>query len=45
MAELACELGVSMTTVSRSLSDQPSIGAATKHRVLGFSLQRGEKLR
>ncbi|WP_460583231.1 LacI family DNA-binding transcriptional regulator [Hymenobacter arcticus] len=34
MADLARELGVSMTTVSRALSDHHSIGAATKQRVL-----------
>lgn len=34
MADLARELGVSMTTVSRALSDHYSIGAATKQRVL-----------
>jgi LacI family transcriptional regulator len=34
MADLAHELGVSMTTVSRALSDHHSIGAATKQRVL-----------
>ena len=33
MADLARELGVSMTTVSRALSDHYSIGAATKQRV------------
>ncbi|QKG52440.1 LacI family DNA-binding transcriptional regulator [Hymenobacter sp. BRD67] len=33
MADLARELGVSMTTVSRALSDHHSIGAATKERV------------
>ena len=34
MADLARELGVSMTTISRALSDHHSIGAATKQRVL-----------
>jgi LacI family transcriptional regulator len=34
MADLARELGVSMTTVSRALSDHHSIGQATKQRVL-----------
>ena len=34
MADLARELGVSMTTVSRALSDHHSIGVATKQRVL-----------
>jgi LacI family transcriptional regulator len=34
MADLARELSVSMTTVSRALSDHHSIGAATKARVL-----------
>jgi LacI family transcriptional regulator len=34
MADLARELGVSMTTVSRALSDHHSIGPATKQRVL-----------
>jgi len=34
MADLARELGVSMTTVSRALSDHHSIGLATKQRVL-----------
>ena len=33
MADLARELGVSMTTVSRALSDHHSIGPATKQRV------------
>jgi len=33
MADLARELGVSMTTISRALSDHHSIGAATKQRV------------
>ena len=30
MADLARELGVSMTTISRALSDHHSIGPATK---------------
>ncbi|MGI4863759.1 MAG: LacI family DNA-binding transcriptional regulator [Janthinobacterium lividum] len=34
MADLARELGVSMTTVSRALSDHHSIGPVTKQRVL-----------
>ncbi|WP_426058148.1 LacI family DNA-binding transcriptional regulator [Hymenobacter sp. B1770] len=34
MADLARELGVSMTTVSRALSDHHSIGPATKQAVL-----------
>ncbi|SMC00571.1 transcriptional regulator, LacI family [Hymenobacter roseosalivarius DSM 11622] len=34
MADLAKELGVSMTTVSRALSDHYSIGPATKQKVL-----------
>jgi len=34
MADLARELGVSMTTISRALSDHHSIGAATKQAVL-----------
>jgi LacI family transcriptional regulator len=34
MADLARELGVSMATISRALSDHHSIGAATKQRVL-----------
>jgi LacI family transcriptional regulator len=34
MADLAQELGVSMTTVSRALSDHHSIGPATKQAVL-----------
>lgn len=34
MADLARELGVSMTTVSRALSDHYSIGPATKQKVL-----------
>ncbi|HEX8350452.1 MAG TPA: LacI family DNA-binding transcriptional regulator, partial [Hymenobacter sp.] len=34
MADLARELGVSMTTISRALSDHHSIGPATKQRVL-----------
>lgn len=34
MADLARELGVSMTTVSRALSDHSSIGPVTKQRVL-----------
>ncbi|MDO7848474.1 LacI family DNA-binding transcriptional regulator [Hymenobacter sp. M29] len=34
MADLARTLGVSMTTVSRALSNHHSIGAATKQRVL-----------
>jgi len=34
MADLAHELGVSMTTISRALSDHHSIGPATKQKVL-----------
>ncbi|UOR03701.1 LacI family transcriptional regulator [Hymenobacter aerilatus] len=34
MADLARELGVSMTTISRALSDHHSIGPATKQKVL-----------
>ena len=34
MADLARELGVSVTTISRALSDHHSIGPATKQRVL-----------
>ena len=34
MADLARELGVSMTTISRALSDHHSIGTATKQAVL-----------
>jgi len=34
MADLARELGVSLTTISRALSDHHSIGASTKQRVL-----------
>lgn len=34
MADLAKELGVSMTTISRALSDHYSIGPATKQKVL-----------
>jgi LacI family transcriptional regulator len=34
MADLARELGVSMTTISRALSDHHSIGQATKQKVL-----------
>lgn len=33
MADLAYELGVSITTISRALSDHHSIGASTKQRV------------
>lgn len=39
MADLARELGVSMTTISRALSDHHSIGAATKQRVRKLAQQ------
>lgn len=41
MADLARELGVSMTTISRALSDHHSIGAATKQRVLKLAKKLG----
>ncbi|MFD1875688.1 LacI family DNA-binding transcriptional regulator [Hymenobacter bucti] len=34
MADLACELGVSLTTISRALSNHHSVETSTKQRVL-----------